>query len=67
MGINESHRRMLPLSPQRAAVAVALVKSGKGQVKITGCPIELIEPGHESNTAPRNSVGRPRARVRISA
>ena len=30
--------------PQRAAVAVALVKSGKGQVKINGCPIELIEP-----------------------
>ena len=29
---------------KRSAVAVAYCKKGKGQVKINGCPIELIEP-----------------------
>lgn len=29
---------------KRSAVAVALCKRGKGQVKINGCPIELVEP-----------------------
>ena len=29
---------------KRSAVAVAYCKKGKGQIKINGCPIELIEP-----------------------
>ena len=29
---------------KRSAVAVAYCNKGKGQVKINGCPIELIEP-----------------------
>jgi len=29
---------------KKNAVAVAVVKSGKGLIKVNGCPIDLIEP-----------------------
>lgn len=40
--ISDGYRPLTP--PQKTAVAVAMVKKGRGLIKVNGCPIELIRP-----------------------
>ena len=45
---------------QKTAIAVAFCKAGRGQIKINGCPLELVEPAvlrFKVNAAPPHGLG----------